>query len=417
MVIDFKFTGLGAAVQGMNQAASSAQSMNKAFAGGGGSGSRSGGSQAGGPLASYIKSIQNLNKAVASGNSVSIFDAQVRNMRAWTAFQKAQSQLGGNGLGNFAKSFQSLVYSTRIGVGSGGVQVAPLLGKVAGMLGMLGPEAMIAAAGLMIMAQAMQAAMKYATEFGQLQLSGGGTSGQTAALAAFGAGSGLGIGAMAGLGKSYNQYLTTNPMAGGYAQSHGFGPNYVGAFGDINDSGRLLAGLKDLLFNPNEESVRRRNYGGPLENMEWMRNASPGVKAQLFKQQQVMQDPKFIQDATDAQIQLNIAMSNFQILLVSLAKNIDWKVLNYELKFLADVFEGLANHHLPDFSNLADDKAQAEMDAQNRHTDAMNNHARALDGARHTYGGDSAGPAVNSGYYSPTTPRGSRPNLGQIPLG
>lgn len=449
MLIDFKFTGLGQATSDMNKAAQAASGLNTALKGG----RASGGS--GGPLSDVTAAMKRFQTAQSTG--VGVFDAQVNLLRKQSALQRAMSQVNAGPFDKFAKSLTGIVYSTRVGVGSGGLQVMPLIGKVVGSIGELGPEMLALAAALAILAAAaaitvtvIEAGMKYGVAFGQAQFSGGGSAAATAQLGAFGAMAGMGIGQISGLGKSYNQYLMTNPLGAAAAQGRGQGPNYVGAFGNIDDTDRLIDGLRNILFNPSTEAVRRQNYGGPLEQFEWMRNASPDVKNKFFQQEQFEQSPEQLQRTANAQIELNIALANLSQVAVKLSEGVDWDAVNTGLSLVGDALkdiaiaapsaanaiENLASAaarqipviggflgNLMDsinalFGHGSDSSAKAQADAQNRHTDAMYNHARALDNARNVYnGGPNARGAVGNGYFVPGGGGAQGQDLGQIPLG
>lgn len=327
--------------------------------------------------------------------------------------------------------------------------VIPVIEDVFKLIGALGPEAELAAVGIGALIAAMTAAAMAATQYGvnsaQVQMSTGGTDKEAAQLIAAGAIAGIGANQMASMANGYNESLKNNPYANARAQANGYGPNYAGPFGDMDNSKRFLKGLNDMLHAKTDSEAMRMAKGTPLESLEWMRKASPGAVEAAMASATMASSPQAQRDAVDTQLMMNAAMAQTNLLLAQLGEVMlpaivsELTLLNLafmqarlavtELEFGFFLLEKwLHDHlHLPgdepvwggsptDQKNKASADAQAKhTDALNRNTDSNNANTRALNGSNQIFGGgENARKALPAKWIGPNSTQ-SQINWGQIP--
>lgn len=434
-VVDFQLKGLQNAARQINAVTQAAKQL-QAVSGGSGGGS-GGGSRASG----------NSSQANAMKQQAQMVRAQAQLINAQTAYGKAVQRANQSQQSPGAKALKNLIYSTRVGVGANGVSVMPLVGNLVKMMAQLGPEGEVAAVGLgllvsqiVLMAAAVQKAAAYGKEFASAYFAGGGSMSQTSGLVGIGAAAGIGPEQIAGMAQSFNQSIQSSPYALAQAQKNGFGPNYNGSFGNINDTERFLNGLKYILRSDISDDVARRTAkGNELQQFLWMRKASSGVVEGAMNAATAMQTPKLVQKQVDAQILLNTAMSQSQMLLVMLGNDV-LPTANKFLAYVVDNFQTIAYwaklaeatllpimNWLETLANLLPNsggdniKKKAQLDAEQTKatrdlTKSMDNVARVLTNDRQVFnGGPNAGNAVNKQYWRGTAANRAAIHMGQIP--
>lgn len=439
-VVNMQLTGLTQVANQARQAVPAFKQLQQALQGMGGA-SGNGGTRMSsrGPWANAIQAQKNYAAAQQGGNPVQQFDAYVDMLRKQASLNRALNQATGSG-NSWSKSLGRMVMSSRIGFGKNGLSVMPLVGQLIPALAKLGPYGIAAAVAISALAVHIQLLMKqieFAMSFANAYFQGGGTMAQTGQLIGAGIGLGLSPAQMTQAANQYNESLKANPYANAMAQQGGYGPNYVGPFGDINNTQRFLKGLEAMLNAKTDDQARRMSMGTPLEGMEWARNLSPESKKQLMNDQHFQQSPDQLKAAAEATFQFNKAAGDLQQTLNTFAPDVAavaaflaaiapiadilLKIsmyLNpfYDLYILIKAIIDLVNGAGPD-----EEKNKQEIDAQVKHTDAMNNHARALDNASHTFGGGpgAANFAPYRGEFQPGHKGTSthQIHLGQIPLG
>jgi hypothetical protein len=470
--VNLEIKGLTNAIIGLRDVARYAQAAQSAVknigpiavigggSGSGASGGRGGGGRgSGGPMT--IAQAMRLQAQGLNAQS-SLIQAQRRAQRL-AAPQQTPAQ----------KAFRNLVYSTRVGVGANGqMSVMPLIGNLVKAIGTLGPEAELAAtaiAGLVLVMTAVEQVAMHAAEYGkgfsQSYYGGGGTPAETAKLGALGRASGFSQQQITDMARAYGEALKNNPYALAQAAAHGYAPNYAGPFGDIDDTRRFLAGFKDIMHAANDDIARRLARGTPLENLIWMRDASPDVREGAIKNLEQNLTPEQRRADADALIKFNEAMGDLDRELVKLG-NMTLPAVSAGLGALDKILSGYINspwmnpanwagtpgdgspgggppgsrhgglpdwvNHLPKWINpfgkgpetpaqKAEAEKQARMqantDAVNRNTDATNNNTRQLNGQRQVYGGGPGAQAALPGqYFNPNNPTRDQIRLGQIPV-
>lgn len=356
-------------------------------------------------------------------------------------------------------ALKQLVYSTRVGAGSGGMSVMPLVGNLLKAVASLGPEAEAAvlaitavAAAMTVMAQAGMKAAEYGVGFTQARYLGGGSAAETAQLGGYGSAAGVSSQQMAQMAQAYNQALMNNPYAAAKAAAGGYSPNYAGAFGtdrDIDDTRRLLAGLRDMLSTRRDSDAIRMARGTPLEQLLWMRQADPAVINQAMATSQMQLSPDQQREAANAQIMLNTAMTQMQIIMVQLGQMVlPWLIQNLSYVIAAfmmarqeiymfqmamyEVFKWLHDHTgglvpsgakpttgFDDYNRQQADAQARQTDATERNTDAQVQNTRALNNHRQVFGGEeNAKNSLPDKYFQPNNARYTKDqiHLGQIPI-
>jgi len=451
-IINFQFAGLtqGAAqakqaAQAFQQLQASTKAIRSRSGGTGGTGGAARSAQPRGPWNNLLQAQQKYATALTAGNPVNTFDAYINMLKKQATLQRVMTQATGNG-NRFGKAMGNMIMSSRLGIGAGGVSAMPLVSKLIPALAELGPAGIAAAAGVALLTveiALMMKQMEYAISFANAQLQGGGSAGQTGRLIGAGAALGMSPQQMAQAANQYNQSLQNNPYAAARASQKGYTPNYVGPFGDTNDTKRFLKGLEDFMHERNDHAARAMSMGTPLEGMGWVRNLSEKSKQEVLHDQAFNQSPEQLRAAAEAQKSLNETLALLQQSLNKLAP--DLKIMAQALSALIDLLHpkdaaaGLSpawefqkwfdkkfhpdqyKKDLEREGGINAQKDQQDRESRDRHTEAMNNHARALDQATHTFGSspsaDKAFP--HRGYLQPHEANATRRQLGmgQLPVG
>lgn len=416
-VVQFQLKGMQQAIaqmQAFTKALTAAKAANTGISRGSG-GSRGSSS----PTAQSNANAKNVN---AQAN---FLRAQAAWLRAQVAAYRAQNRQARQG-SSFWGAAKQLLYSTRIGLGGGGISVMPLIGNLLKMFSALGPEAEAAALAIGILISALAGWQAAAVSFGvgtaNAQAASGGTIGEAAKLGGIGAAAGIGAAQMGSAAAQYNEWLKTNPYANARAQAGGYGPNYSGAFGDQDDARRMIRGIQDMLDAPTFKEAVKRTRGGPIQQFDWMWYADRQVIKNAQDASTMQTSPQALKDAANTQIEFNEAMSQATLLMVQLGQMVLPNIITgLELVNLA-LYEfrkllGLGGNDPMDDINKAKADAQAKhTDATNRNTDAVNGMARALNNSTQIAGG---GPnsqhALPGKWIGPGSTR-SQINYGQVPI-
>ena len=317
------------------------------------------------------------------------------------------------------KALMKMISSTRVAVSGANIGAAmPLIGdvmKLAVALGLIAPEMLLLATGVMALAAAVAYMAKMATEagvsFAQMQLASGTTFGTAAMGASFGAAAGVSNAQMTQIAAAFNEALKNNAYAASVMGGKGTYANYAGAFGDQDDMKRLMNGIDYMMSSrTSEKDAVRFAKGTPLEQFLWMRKADPEVRRQAVQSQFAAASPQNQKDAANAQVLFNTAMAKFQMMLIKLGAFILPEVVNFLdkvnyllngfmllLAAIEDIAHGDYQFHMSKAalgrfpSGVTDDgKGAAVSDnvqAIDRNTQALNNVERALNNERQTFGG------------------------------
>lgn len=405
----------------------------------------SGGSSSAGPAQNYANAVARVNSAMAQGTLT--FDDQYKLLQASNRLQRANNAMNKSSMGATGKAVSSLIYSTRIGAGADGLSAMPLIGKMVSTIGALAVEAPEAAAALAVLAVALSGvilaaqAAKYGVDFAQAQIAGGGSATQTSQLIGLGTAMGMGPGAMTGAAHGMNSWMAGNPYAASVGQRGGFGPNYMGSFGDTNDTARLLKAIESMM-RMSDKDAQKFALGGPLEQMLWLKRVDPGTLKGAEDASSAMQSPDNQKKAATATVEFNTAMTKLQLILIDIGtKTLPMVIEGLDAMALdLDYFEagimsvqkvlslipglGIDAPTDKDWSDIeaqidahrkrvkgvdatgVDHSSSAQLtDAVNRNTDAINNNSKQLTQNQQTYGGAGyAKGGVPNRWFAPNSP-------------
>ncbi len=239
-----------------NQSVRASGGSSASVAAGNLSGSRSAGSSASGGSASSVQNaapsgrrsdlaaVSNFNQRRNTGQGAGHHGAEEESSAIngiGQAIVRNEKQLAGKNPPPFEKRLDSLIRSTRLNGGAGGL--SPLGGQAADLAGLseaggpIGIALAAAAKAAEMFAQAVSAAADNAAKFGQTQAASG-SSGQTT-----GALGNLGI--SADQASAFNDSITHDPIAGGFAALHGIS-NAPGPYGNQDFGQEIVKALTSL---------------------------------------------------------------------------------------------------------------------------------------------------------------------------
>ncbi len=304
----------------------------------------------------------------------------------------------------FASRLQSAIFSTRVGVGPGGVQVAPLLGRtlkvfesLPGPAGLIAKNLSLGAIAAQAFAREVSASAASMRVSGRAETESGGSQGDIARLRAFGVAPGRAAGASASLRAN----LSTDPMAMFAAAQLGIGPQARRPFGSQNEAALLVRTLGALRkVTDAEEQLRLARILGVDSMLDELKVSDRVFNARMMDARITEQiySPEKVQAARDlgaAEDRFAQGWDNLRTVMEAPA----WRLGAEALNLAADGMQRLAQ-----FENLgqfaakfspagtpfalgdAFSKALADInnllhggsDAAEKHTAAMNRHADAL---------------------------------------
>jgi hypothetical protein len=253
------------------------------------------------------------------------------------------------------------------------------------MLAIVAEAAKLIMEVIKILVQAFLAAVKYINDFTQTMRSTG-TDARTAA---------RGIRLGAGLGGDFSQIAHAlqadwdkGGIAASYARRNGINPRGDIFVGDMDIGAKAMKQLEHFFKVNDAEALRMTKMHPILEQFLWARDASPDMQKQLLAGQGEAMSPEARRQAADAQIALNLAMHDFQLVLARLAANIlpfvtsELKKFMYLIEWIGELVQFAANPvgKALDWLNGDDPGKVKEDAARDRHTEAMNKHTDALNG-------------------------------------
>lgn len=201
-------------------------------------------------------------------------------------------------------------------------------GRLSSVMGALGLGAEIAApiaitiGAVALFGKAVEHAATQINDITTAKFGGGGSMSQTSNAVGLGMATGKDI---ISISHAISDQIMSNGAAASDAARLGI-PLFRGKFGNIDDTSAGLKVIKDIVGDPSDANARRRtrSYDGaiPEEMIALLRAASPGVQSAALNYNAVNADPKALQEAADAQIQLNMALGDFSKLVTGLGADV-----------------------------------------------------------------------------------------------
>ena len=306
----------------------------------------------------------------------------------------------------FFEKFKTLLMSSR--VDSSG-NLMPLVGKV---MGLLGPEVLLAAAAIKMMADVAMAAAESLTKFRDSMITSGGNAGEVGRLNAIGGAAG--INDMAGLSREVADRLATNGQAAAFGTQAGV-HDFGGAYSSLDKAKNLEKMIDHIVNIPhtmagNAEAARFARVTG-LESAMKLRDISKETYENLKKvgmANAAAHSESAIKGAAEFNAEMSMLSTNFDTLVTTLGGSflpvftdaiamfndilpvitsfvnrfkplIDLLMMATPEGFLAAIHRAIVAFQKITGGNT-DENA-----ARDRHTEAMNAHASALRSG--TFGG------------------------------
>ena len=255
-------------------------------------------------------------------------------MAAWAG--RISKLQGGGGQSAVAK----WLASSRFGIGSGGVQMMPLIGQTVGMLAKLGPHGMAAAAALAALAGgALMAKRGFDTLLGisGTKFETGASFGEASRLQAIGSYLGGDINSRV---NSFQDAISSGGYAASYASKAGI--NVVGGpFGDRNYGRKYLRYLDAVYGASSDATADRMSMAVGQRDMQRVRMLDPGTYARLKNSMNYASSPAAARAAERAKAELamfNNELDRFASMMASsvlpvLTKLLAWinKLLDFAL--------------------------------------------------------------------------------------
>ncbi len=293
-----------------------------------------------GPAQRLANAFRQMQAAKMSGDPSRMFDAQFNLQKSQGAYSRAQQSMSGGGIGQLIRS---AISSTRIGVGSGGLSIMPLVGRMWQLLGRAGPwGAAIVAAGTAVMGftEMVQNAAKAAGSFARSALTSGGTPTETAALN--GLGGAIGGVDMSRMAREFREAIAYDPYAMNYASQAGIkGVGMPSVFGDQDTATNLIQWakhLRDIDKTMGRPEAIRQARATHTEGMLPMLNLSDSMMKNLAKDAKshgAIFDSAAMSKSADFMASLSRVGDAFTNLLMSISKPVLDKITSF--------FNGLAD--------------------------------------------------------------------------
>ncbi len=367
-----------------------------------------------GPMQRLAKAQLELSNAIKSGDSGRVFDAQYGLSRAQANVRRAQSFMGPK------DPMADMLSTSRVAIGPNGqLQIMPLVNRLraAGMLGSgqlggilnmasgigggggaagaaggagLAAGLTGAAVALVAFAAVVKVSVDTLKGFSSLYHGTGGSSGQTAVLGRLGASIGISPQQMVGLARGaqsaiFNGEIGTQVARGRIPITN---PNY-------DPSASTVIHAIDLMVNKlSRREAERFGFATGLQDFLILKDASPEVRNKAFDALNQQFSADELRKSADLQIELNLAMHDFQIELTKLGVETlpqvteGIKVLTFALGPILKLVGIIVGNAMDPagIKNINKNEINSS-NSRNRNTRAVEDNTRAIQAAAGTYGG------------------------------
>lgn len=308
--------------------------------------------------------------------------------------QTHSSMIGGAAPKDFMGKLKDVLYTSRMDADG---NLMPLVGRMAGMIGISAVAFTVATLGVKLFAQALQVASEHAKMFTMSILAAGGNAGSAKALSGYG--SALGI-APGDLARQIQSAIGSGGTASGYAA--GLGINTMGGpYGDINYAAKSKKILDDIMYSKDMETAIRKSEMLGMPEMAQLQNLSPMTKKMLGSSTGM--SAKDTQVFADFNAQLGIFVNHLKtlgsgLLGELLAKlNMVLTIVNAANAGMVMMWEGIMSFIKKIASWLGINMESKREDAINKNTEAVHGLRKAIEGRETMGGGARAQAAVPSG--------------------